>query len=129
MEPTPSSGTPSSPPSPTDPVDRIRHFPADVIASFVHYRTTGDAAALDPVIVAILNDFIPTKPEQPLGDLAGSTRLMEDLGFDSLAITEVIFFTEELLGITIANEEILQVRTLDDLRGFVRAKAPGKSSG
>ena len=95
----------------------------------MHYRTTGDAAALDPVIVAILNDFIPNKPEQPLGDLPGSTRLMEDLGFDSLAITEVVFFTEELLGITIANEEILQVRTLDDLRGFVRAKAPAKNRG
>ena len=129
MEPTPSSGTPSSPPPSTDPLDRIRHFPEDVRASFVRYRTTGDATALDPVIVAILNDFIPKKPEQPLGDLPGSTLLMEDLGFDSLAITEVIFFTEELLGITIANEEILQVRTLDDLRGFVRAKAPGKSSG
>jgi acyl carrier protein len=35
----------------------------------------------------------------------------------------VVFATEDLLGIRIANEEILQVMTLDDLRGFIRRKA------
>ncbi|HRE08127.1 MAG TPA: acyl carrier protein [Opitutaceae bacterium] len=119
-----SSPGPSS--SPVNPLERIRHFPDDVRASFVRYQTTGDVAALDPVIYAILNDYIPNKPEQPLSSFPGSTLLIEGLGFDSLAITEVVFFTEELLGITIANEEILQVRTLDDLRGFVHAKAPGR---
>ncbi|MBL9208082.1 MAG: acyl carrier protein [Opitutaceae bacterium] len=125
MESPPASGAPSSP---IDPLDRIRHFPEDVRASFSRYLATGDVAALDPVIEAILTDYIPTKPEQPLSTFPGSTLLMEELGFDSLAITEVVFFTEELLGITIANEEILKVRTLDDLRGFVHAKAPGRKA-
>ncbi len=124
-EPSPSSGTPSSP---VNPLERIRHFPDDVRASFVRYQTTGDVAALDPVIYAILNDYIPNKPEQPLSSFPGSTLLIEGLGFDSLAITEVVFFTEELLGITIANEEILKVRTLDDLRGFVHTKAPARKT-
>lgn len=110
-------GTPS-----TLPRDKIRHFPEPVQASFRQFEETRDPAALDPVILAILNDFIPTKSAQPLQDLPGTTRLVEDLGFDSLAITEVVFFTEELLGISIANEEILQVRTLDDLKTFVRTK-------
>ncbi|MBI3885570.1 MAG: acyl carrier protein [Opitutae bacterium] len=74
------------------------------------------------MILAILEDFIPRKADRPLGEYAGDTRLVDDLGFDSLAITEVVFFTEDLLAIRIANEEIIQVRTLDDLRGFVRRK-------
>jgi len=52
---------------------------------------------------------------------------MDELGFDSLAITEVVFFTEELFEISIANEEILAVRSLDDLRSFIRRKVSARS--
>jgi acyl carrier protein len=59
--------------------------------------------------------------------MPGSTRLIEDLGFDSLAITEVVFFTEDLLGINIGNDEIVRLRTLDDLCGFVQGKVADRS--
>jgi acyl carrier protein len=97
-------------------------MPAGAQAAFHRFQTGGDPAGLDPVICAILDDFIPRDPEIPLAELPGDTRLVDDLGFDSLAITEVVFFTEDLFGITITNEEIVQVRTLDDLRGFIRGK-------
>ena len=69
--------------------------------------------------------FIPKTPTPPHAGRScpAETQLMSQLGFDSLAITEVVFATEDLLGIRIANEEILQVLTLDDLRGFIRRKA------
>jgi acyl carrier protein len=105
-----------------DPEQKIRHLPAAAQAAFRRFRTEHDPAALDPVIFAILDDYVPTPPARPLAESAGTTRLVEDLGFDSLAIIEVAFFTEDLFGISIANEEIVQVRTLDDLRGFVRRK-------
>lgn len=107
----------------------IRHLPDDVRAAFHKFDADGDVVALDAVIIAILEDYIPRPSEKPLDSLRGDTRLMEDLGFDSLAITEVVFFTEDLLGINIANEEIMQVRTLDDLRGFVRRKVAERKAG
>jgi len=100
----------------------IRHLPAAARAAFDRFQAGGDPAALDPVLFAILEDFIPRTPARPLAELPGGTRLIDDMGFDSLAITEVVFFTEDLFGISITNEEIVQVHTLDDLRGFIHGK-------
>jgi len=102
--------------------ESIRHLPAEARAALSRFQVDGDPATLDPVLLAILEDFIPHTPPVPLAQLPGSTRLIDDLGFDSLAITEVVFFTEDLFSIHITNEEIIQARTLDDLRGFIRRK-------
>jgi acyl carrier protein len=121
MEPA-AAPSPTKPPALSDQEERLRHLPAGARAAFLRFQAEGDPETLDPVIHAILEDFIPRQPAQPFAGLPGGTRLIEDLGFDSLAITEVVFFTEDLFGITISNEEIIQVRSLDDLRGFVRRK-------
>ena len=115
---------PSAPPTrpASEQEDRIKHLPAEARDAFHRFQAGGDPAGLDPVIFAILDDFIPRHAAAPLAALPGATRLIDDLGFDSLAITEVVFFTEDLFGINITNEEIIQVRTLDDLRGFIRRK-------
>jgi acyl carrier protein len=102
--------------------ENLRHLPAEARAAFARFQAGGDPATLDPVLLAILEDFIPKPPEQPLAEMSGCTQLVGDLGFDSLAITEVVFFTEDLFGISISNDEIVRVRTLDDLRGFIRGK-------
>ena len=107
----------------------IRHLSADVQAAFHKFEADGDLAALDKVILAILDDYIPRPSERPLDTLPGETRLMDDLGFDSLAITEVVFFIEDLFGIAIANHEIVLVRSLDDLRRFVRTKVAACAKG
>lgn len=112
----------------SDREEAIRHLPPEARAAFQHFAASGDVTALDPVILAILSDFIPRTPQRPLNEFPGDTVLTTDLGFDSLAITEVVFFTEDLLDITIANQEIVLVRTLDDLRGFVRRKVSARAA-
>jgi len=113
----------------TDREESIRHLPAEAREAFQRFQATGDPVALDRVVFAILEDFIPKAAGRPLAELPGATRLIDDLGFDSLAITEVVFFIEDLLGIAIANHEIVQVRSLDDLRGFVRSKVAACAKG
>jgi len=122
------SPTPVRVPASVDREESIRHLPAAARAAFEKFQASGDPVTLDPVVLAILEDFIPRAPAVPLAELPGTTRLIDDLGFDSLAITEVVFFTEDLFGITISNQEIIQVRTLDDLRGFIRRKVTVRST-
>ncbi|MFI5337082.1 MAG: acyl carrier protein [Opitutales bacterium] len=100
--------------------DSLRRLPAGARAAFARFLTSGDPATLDPVLFAILEDFMPRT--RPLAELPGDTRLIDDLGLDSLSLTELVFFTEDLFGISITNEEIVRVRTLDDLRGFIHGK-------
>ena len=104
------------------PDESLRHLPPAAREAFGRFQAEGEPAMLDVVLFAILDDFVPHTPAGPLAALPGSTRLIDDLGFDSLAITEVVFLAEDLFGIHISNEEIVQVRTLDDLRGFIRRK-------
>ncbi len=124
MESPTARATPSASPD-----HKLRHFSPEARAAFDRFQTSRSVQDLDPVIFAILEDFVPQKPDRPLAELPGSIRLMDDLGFDSLAMTETVFFTEELFTITIANQEILQVRTLDDLRLFVQRKVMAKPAG
>jgi len=102
--------------------ERIKRLPDAARTAFQQFQLDGNPERLDPVLWAILMDFVPKATMAIGSETPGATRLIEDLGFDSLAITEVVFFTEDLFGITITNEEIVQVRTLDDLRAFLRAK-------
>ena len=123
------TANPPKPAAPDKPEEKIRHLPAEVRAAFQQFQTDGDLSTLDLVIAAILEDYVPRPPPRPIAELPGGTQLIDDLGFDSLAITEVVFFTEDLLGISIANTEIIRVRTLDDLRGFVRRKVADRIKG
>lgn len=126
MEPTRSLSSANPAPA-ANPADRILHLPEAAQAAFRAFRAGGDAAVLDPLIFAILDHYVPRKPARPLSEIPGSTLLMEDLGFDSLAITEVVFFTEELFEITIANEDVITIRSLDDLKDFIRRKVSARA--
>ena len=120
--------SPSTPPSPSVTLPPavetlLRHFPEEVRAAYSQLRATGDAAAADRLVLAIVVDHMPDKSRRrEVGVPADHLTLVDDLGFDSVAITEMVFFIEDLLQVNITNDEIVRVRTVGDLRAFVRTK-------
>jgi acyl carrier protein len=100
----------------------LARFPAGVRDAFAHFLAVGDVDALDTVLFAIVRDFLPKKNPAAAGPLPDNVRLIEDLGFDSLAIAEIVFFMEDLFLIKISNAEIQQVGTVGQLRAFVLRK-------
>ena len=114
-----SSDSLSAPPALSDAVETLlRHFPDEVRGAYVRLRETGDPAAADTLVLAIVADHMP----HPEAELADSASLIADLGFDSVAIAEMVFFIEDLLQVSVTNAEILRVRTVGELRAFVRVK-------
>ena len=126
MQPPSSQPAPSA--LPVSPAEKIRQLSEPAQAAYRAFAASGNVADLDPLIFGVLEYYAPRRPEIPLADQPGSTRLMDDLGFDSLAITEIVFFIEDLFEIRITNVEILAVRTIDDLRAFVRTKLAASAS-
>lgn len=107
----------------------LARFPAEVQAAHQRFAATGDAAALSALVTGVLADFAPRHPDRPhpppMGD---DQRLVEDLGFDSLAIAEMVFFFEDLFGVRIENQELLALRTVGELRAFVATRIAARSA-
>ncbi len=111
---------PKATPLKSSPLDK---FPAAVREAHARFVATGDADSLDTVVLAVLRDHQPrhTRRTPPVAP-PDSARLMGDLGFDSLALAEIVFFIEDLYLVSITTGELVKVTTVGELRAFVRAK-------
>jgi acyl carrier protein len=123
----PSPLTPASAPAPDAARTLGRHFPDDVRQAYERFVVTRVPADADLVVLAIMLDHLPDKKFRRTENPADSLGLVADLGFDSVAITEMVFFLEDLFQVCITNEEILRVKTVGDLRSFVRQKLAAQS--
>jgi acyl carrier protein len=107
----------------------LRHLPPAVGAAYVRMLDTGDEAAADLIVLAVVREHIPDKALRASTTLDDSLSLVAQLGFDSMAIAETVFFLEDLFQIAITNAEVVRIRTIGDLRKFVRTKLSASAPG
>ena len=114
---------------PLDP-PQLKRFPAEVRAAYQQFRATGEAAAAHQVILAAVSDHRPRQDAVVDWDAPATAtlRLVEDLGYDSLAVTELVFFLEDLFEVSIRTHEISAIATVGELRTFVAQKLAEKSA-
>lgn len=101
---------------------KIIHLPVEARVAYAEFRATRSARALDVVVLAILQSYLPEESARGLGTMPGTASLARDLGLDSIGVAEVVFFAEDLFEITISNDELSEGLTLDELRVFIRRK-------
>jgi len=101
----------------------LAKFPPEIRDAHTRWVVTHDLAALDTVVLAVVAHHLPSRiAGDALTPLSESARLIEDLGYDSLAVAEIVFVIEDLYGVTISNQDLHAIRTIAQLRSFVRAK-------
>lgn len=110
----------SSPNPASNPLDR---FSPAVRTAFDQYKATGDAAALTTVVSAIVAGFMPATGKGATAEITPDKALIADLGFDSIAIAETVFFFEDLFGVSISNKELMELRTVRDLCQYIEYRA------
>jgi acyl carrier protein len=106
-----------------NPREKLGRLPAAALRGYDEFMKTGDEQALGALVVEVLKYCLAKNLDQKADvKWVDDARLVEDLGFDSLATIETVFFFEDLFHISVSNEEIAKVKTLGDLRQFVRGK-------
>lgn len=75
------------------------------------------------MVIAIMRDHVPAKKQAATpAVITDEMTLTGDLGIDSVSIADAVFMLEEVFAVNIANKEIVRLRTIGDLRGFIRTK-------
>src|SRR2546423_13466603 len=102
--------------------EHLAGFPPQITEHYIAFATMGASANLDIVVLGMLHFYLAKRPESPLTDLPGTTRLREDLGVDSLTMIDLLFLTESVFDLKLAEDELGRITTLDELRRHFRER-------
>ncbi len=100
----------------------LKRCSAETIEAAVRFRTTGDLKELPTVVYGIIERHLPAENTRSLAAAPDDTRLIEDLGIDSLTLLEIVLSIEETVGISIENEELREIATLGQVKTFIEHK-------
>ena len=100
----------------------LKRCSPETVDAAIRFRTTHDLGALPTVVYGIIERHLPPENTRSLADAGDETRLIEDLGIDSLTLLEIVLTIEETVGISVENEELRDIRTLGEVKSFIVRK-------
>jgi acyl carrier protein len=103
----------------------LRRCSPETIAAAIRYREHADLDAIPTIVFGILDRYQPATAAVKLSQANENTRLIEDIGLDSLTLLEIVLSIEEVLKLRIENEELREIRTLGQLNKFLHDKITG----
>jgi acyl carrier protein len=91
----------------------------------VQFRKTANPEHVPAVVIGVIERFVEPDLRMKLKDADDDLRLIEDLGIDSLTMMEIVILVEDVLQMTINNEELRNLRTVGDVKTFIDCKIRG----
>ena len=91
----------------------------------IQFRKTGNPEHLPAIIIGVVERFVEPDLRAKLKDADDDLRLIEDLSIDSLTMMEIVILVEEILQMSINNEELRNLRTVGDVKTFIDCKIRG----
>lgn len=86
------------------------------------FRQTASPEDLRVLVTGVIERFVDRSNRAAIAAGGDALRLREDLGLDSLTMMEIVMLAEEVLPLTVANEELMQLHTLGDVQTFIARK-------
>src|SRR5688500_10033855 len=91
----------------------------------VQYRKPGNPEHVPAVVIGVIVRFVEPDLRVKLKDADDDLRLIEDLGIDSLTMMEIVILVEDVLTMSINNDELRNLRTVGDVKTFIDCKIRG----
>ncbi len=106
--------------------DRIREelacFTPATVEAVLRLRECATGEALRAILPGMIAFHLPSGKPPPPEPLRDEMRLREDIGLDSLALTEMAFKIEELIGVRIEVREVSGIASVGELLAFLESK-------
>jgi acyl carrier protein len=91
------------------------------------FRKTGNAACIAAIVDGLIEHYVDPDVRAKLASGDDRLRLSEDLEIDSLTMLEIVYLAEDVLQISVDNEDIRPFRTVGDIKAFLASKLGGAS--
>jgi len=86
------------------------------------FRRTGSPDYLPAIVHGLIEHYVERGARAKLSRSDDGLRLVEDLAIDSLTMLEIVFLAEDVLQISIDNDELRPFRTVGDVKKFIASK-------
>jgi acyl carrier protein len=122
------SGLPLKPFTPEDDAnlrESLKRCSAATYEAAAQFRKTGNTEHLPAIVLGIIERYVEPDLRAKLKDADDDLRIIEDLGIDSLTMMEIVILVEDVLQMSINNEELRHLRAVGDVKTFIECKVRG----
>lgn len=105
--------------------ESLKRCSAATYEAAAQFRKTGNTEHLPAIVLGIIERFVEPDLRAKLKDADDDLRIIEDLGIDSLTMMEIVILVEDVLQMSINNEELRHLRTVGDVKTFIECKVRG----
>ncbi|MEN9404147.1 MAG: 3-hydroxyacyl-[acyl-carrier-protein] dehydratase FabZ, partial [Verrucomicrobiota bacterium] len=92
--------------------ESLKRCSAATYEAAAQFRKTGNTEHLPAIVLGIIERYVEPDLRAKLKDSDDDLRIIEDLGIDSLTMMEIVILVEDVLQMTINNEELRHLRTV-----------------
>jgi len=121
----PVSSKPFAPEDETAVREALKRCSPSTFEAAIQFRKTGNPEHLPAVVIGVIERFVEPDLRMKLKDADDDLRLIEDLGIDSLTMMEIVILVEDVLQMSINNDELRNLRTVGDVKTFIDCKVRG----
>jgi 3-hydroxyacyl-[acyl-carrier-protein] dehydratase len=102
----------------------LKRCSASTYEAACRFRHTGNIEHLPAIVHGIVARYVEPDLRAKLEPPDDGLRLIDDLGIDSLTLMQIVLLVEDVLRVSINNEELCPLRTLGDVQRLIAGVVP-----